>query len=423
MVALAVDTIPQLTLGTSDVLVQLPVPFGKNYRVTLNVRVYHPAGGALVYLRHPDACSALPSWNASPLGMGTGANNQSLVSSCTVVTDKLGRIAASSVYAGTICNIGVVGWEQVDPKPVLDISLQHVAPGGRIDAIADFGGGIFAATRAGTSTSAQGKVYERKPSGWSLHASLTSSQGITCLFPGLTGDQGFALGHTSDLWEKPDGTDAWAFIGKVSTRAALPNLGLSYSGCVLPSGTILIATSAGYVYRKSITDTSFTEIFVDAGGVYRMMKVADGVICNTWSGKVYKNTDDGWTWNHAATLSSGPLYAIEYCGSGRVLIGSVSGKIYESTCNGDVGSFYQIQALDGEADDFCAFGDCVVYSAYTSQKNVYLRTAEGGFRCMGNLPNGDWMDHVIATTINGEPAAIGGTSQGYVAEMKLKSLS
>lgn len=419
--SIGVDCIPQITLGPSNDLIQLPVPHGKNYRVEMNVRVYHASGGALVFLRNPDCRNSPPSWNSGPLGLGTGANNQSMISNCTVVTDKHGRIAASAIYSGTICNISIVGWEAVALSPILSISTELVASGGRIDAVADFGGTIFAGTRSGVSTSAQGKVYKLTGSGWVLNAALTAIQGITCLFAGNSPGQGFALGHLSDLWETTDNGDTWTFVGRVSSRTAPPSLGLSYSGCVTSTGTILIATSAGYIYRKAISDSSFEEIFIDASGVYRLMKVGDGVICNTWSGKVDKSDDDGETWAETATLSSGPLYAIEYCGNGRVLIGSGSGKLYESSDNAD--TFIQIQILDGEADDFCAFGDFDLYTTYTGQKNLYLRTGDDGFRSMGSLPNGDWLDHTIKATIGGNEIAIGGTSQGYIATIGVEDAS
>lgn len=408
-------------LSAATQLVGLPVPIGENWRVTMNVRAYNPSSSPNIYLRNPDCCDRPPSWTSGPLGVGLGMANVSMMSGYEVITDKHGRIAASALSSGTSCLISVTGWEQVDLPKRLSIETELIAPGGRIDAVSDFGGSLFAASRPGTSSSAQGKVYKKTGSTWALNASLTSTQGITCLFSGTSAGHGFALGHLSDLWSTVDDGGSWSFVGRVSGRTAPPNLALSYSGCVLPSGTVLMASSAGYVYRKDTSSSSFSEIFVDGAGVYRLMKVADGVIGNTWSGKVVKSVDDGLTWSVVATLSSGPLYAIEYCGDGRVLIGSASGKIYESFDNG--GSFTHIQSLDGEADDFCSFGGVDLYSTYTSQKSIYLKSDEAGFRSMASLPSGDWLDHTISTVIGGVPVAIGGTSQGYIATITLADAS
>lgn len=417
---------PQIVINAnlnagSTHLFQLPVPLGENVEVELDVRVMNQTASAAAWIRYPGCAESAPSFGSSPLGAGLGIANASMMHRLRVVTDKLGQVAVSVYANGTVVMASlcaVIG--AVDLASRIEMSSVKVSTGGRIDAVCNLGAGIvLAGTRKNTSEQEQGKIYRSQDYGqtWTLASHLTNMAGITCIAAAQAGEV-YAVAHNSEIWKSTDYGLTWVSLGAVSQNTARPNLALSYGITVTPCESLILLDSAGYVFRSTDGGSSFSSAFVDQAGLYRLQKVDGGILANGWGGKVFKSVDDGITWVEIQKLSDGPLYAIEYLGSGVVLIGTASGKVWMSEDNGDTWRHSQI--LQGEADDFVSVGQSTIYSTYTGDKQIY-HAEDGGrtFVPIGPLKTepGDWLDHVVFCDEPGGASGIGGTAFGHIVRI------
>ena len=226
----------------------------------------------------------------------------------------------------------------------------------------------------------------------------------------------FARTFSGQLWGSDDLAETWFTLATTTA---------GYGIHALPSGTVLIADALTpfQILRSIDNGVTFTSVFTGAGGFYRFMQVADGVVLNSFDGKVLKSRDDGLTWEVVANIPPTPVYGIEtLADDGRVMIGDELGKLYVSAFNGD-GPYRLIGQYDGASDDLASLGNgLVLHTTYTSQKNVYLLQDERLVHS-SSVPTvtGDVFDHVIPLRMeDGSMGFVGGTVKGYVVTGQVK---
>ena len=287
-----------------------------------------------------------------------------------------------------------------------------VHSGGRLDSLADLGGGnLLSASRSPNPA----KVYGSTNSGvsWSLYETVGSVDLNTV----KSAESGVAymVDENSKVYKTANYGDTWADLGQLSSATPVSPFARCYGLLVTFAGSILVADMAntgGRIFRSTDGGSSFTNLgTIGTGGIYRLQEVGDGILCNDTSGRIFKSTDDGVTWISKGQLVASPLWAIEYCGNGICLVASDSGQIFRSTDNGE--NWSSIITLDGGADDLAYIGSTVIYSTYTSRKQFYRSDDSGAtWYLSGVLPTlaGDTLEHVIA--IGGR--FIGVTNAGFV---------
>lgn len=299
----------------------------------------------------------------------------------------------------------------------------EVEPGGRIDAIADFGDGVIV---LGTRLPNPSNVYRSADYGrtWELVANVGEDDYITCV-ASVGGGVGYVLtGAKVHVWKTEDGGKTWRDLGQANDADSETNFAEAYGMVVTEQGTILIAdTDAGGGRITRSTDGGQTWTVSDPISplaIYRLQLVGDGIIVNGWEGNIYKSTDDGLTWRDCGRLMDSFLYAIDYLGDGAVLIGTESGHIFRSEDNGD--SWANMGHVGDSADDFVSLGDGrAIFTTYRNTKHLHY-SADGGatwtnWGDVGTGVTGDWFDHVIATHDGQNTLVVGGTNKGFVLRM------
>lgn len=113
------------------------------------------------------------------------------------------------------------GWERTE-----------VEPGGRIDAIADFGGGVVV---LGTRLPTPSNVYRSADLGrtWDLVANVGADDYVTCVVAGA-GDVGYILtGAKVHLWKTEDDGLTWRDMGRINDSDS----GTNFAGTILVADT------------------------------------------------------------------------------------------------------------------------------------------------------------------------------------------
>lgn len=303
-------------------------------------------------------------------------------------------------------------WERVE-----------VEPGGRIDAIADFGDGVIV---LGTRLPNPSNVYRSADYGktWARVANVGADDYITCV-ASAGGGVGYILtGAKVHVWKTEDGGKTWRDLGRVNDADSETNFAEAYGMVVTEAGTVLIAdTDAGGGRITRSPDGGQTWSVsepISPLAIYRLQPVGDGIIVNGWEGNIYKSTDDGLTWRDCDRLMDSFLYAIDYLGDGVVLIGTESGHIFRSKDHGD--SWTNMGHVGDSADDFVSLGGGrAIFTTYRNTKHLHY-TADGGatwtnWGDVGTGVAGDWFDHVIATHDGENTIVVGGTNKGFVLRM------
>ena len=239
-------------------------------------------------------------------------------------------------------------------------STHPAIPGGRIDAIADLGGGIVV---AGSRNPKPGHIFRSTDCGasWTDLGNILGDDihtgSATCI---ASAGDGVAYLLTGDahVWKSVDWGATWTPLGQVSDMPRHENFHYSYSIAVLERGTVLVSNtnpSGGHVVRSA--DGGATGEGGGAGSpmaLYRFEKLSDAVLVNGWAGHVYRSTDDGKTWADLGKLCEGALYATEYLGNGIVLQGGENGAIYRSADSG--ATWGEVARFSESADDFVYLG-------------------------------------------------------------------
>lgn len=301
-----------------------------------------------------------------------------------------------------------------------------LAPGGRIDALADLGQGVVV---CGSRNGRPGHVFRSTDAGahWTDLGNLLGMDplgaSVTCLAPTGSGVV-YLLTGTAHVWKSSDSGATWSILGRVSHNPRLSTFQQSYGLAVLASGTVLVSDTnptGGHIFRSEDGGKTWHDLGpVSHRALYRFDLTADGVIVNGWAGHVYKSLDDGRTWSDRGQLADSPLYATEYLGDGVVLQGSESGVVFRSMDNGD--SWTETARLPGAADDFVSLHRSnVLYSTYTEKQHVFLSHDSGlSWTDVGRVPSSaddDVLDHVISVEHDGRRFAVGGTKRGHVVRL------
>lgn len=318
----------------------------------------------------------------------------------------LGSLLVSSLWAVE------PAWERIE-----------VEPGGRIDAIADFGDGVVV---LGTRLPNPSNVYRSADFGktWDLVANVGANDYITCVAAGVDGVGYLLTGAKVHVWKTEDDGLTWHDLGRVNDADSETNFAEAYGMVVTAAGTVLVADTdadGGRITRSTDGGQTWSvSAPISPLAIYRLQLVGDGVIVNGWAGNIYKSTDDGATWRDCGQLMDSFLYAIDYLGDGAVLIGTESGHIFRSEDNGD--SWTNRGHVGDSADDFASLGGGrAIFTTYRDSKHLHY-TADGGatwtnWGDVGTGVAGDWFDHVIATHDGENTIVVGGTNQGFVLRM------
>ena len=304
----------------------------------------------------------------------------------------------------------------------------HAAiPGGRIDAIADLGGGVVV---AGSRNPKPGHIFRSADCGgtWTDLGNVLGEElhtgSVTCL-ASAGGGMAYLLTGDAHVWKSVDWGVTWAPLGQVSTMPRLEPYHFSYSITVLPTGTVLVSNTnpaGGHVFRSEDGGASWQDLgAISTQALYRFEKVGADVLVNGWAGHVYKSTDDGRTWLDRGRFSARALYATEYLGKGIALQGGEDGGIFRSVDHG--ATWREVARFADSADDFVHVGRGeVFYSTYTGARNVYRSRDYGEtWEDIGPVPSGaeeDIWDHVVAVRCGRERFAAGGTARGYIVRYR-----
>lgn len=296
----------------------------------------------------------------------------------------------------------------------------EVEPGGRIDAIADFGDGVIV---LGTRLPNPSNVYRSDDYGksWTKVANVGEDDYITCVAAGKGGVGYILTGAKVHVWKTEDDGLTWRDLGRVNDSDSETNFAEAYGMVVTEAGTVLIADTdagGGRVTRSEDGGETWTVgAPISPLAIYRLQLVGDGIVVNGWAGHMYKSTDDGRTWRDVGKLMDSYLYAIDYLGGGAVLIGTESGHVFRSE---DYGETWVNQGHVGDsADDFVSLGaGRAIFTTYRNSKHLHF-TEDGGrtwenWGSVGTGADGDWFDHVIATHDGKNVIVVGGTNKGYV---------
>lgn len=319
------------------------------------------------------------------------------------------RVFAVVFLGCQLLSAGPGDWERIE-----------VEPGGRIDAIADFGDGVVV---LGTRLPNPSNVYRSDDLGatWSLVGNVGTDDYITCVASGKGGVGYILTGAKVHVWKTEDDGLTWLDLGRVNDADSGTNFAEAYGMVVTPAGTVLIADTDEDGGRITRSDdggkTWHVSEPISPLAVYRLQLVGDGIIANGWAGHIYKSTDDGVTWWDCGKLMDSFLYAIDYLGNGEVLIGTESGHIFLSDDNGET---WTNQGHVGDsADDFVSLGEGrAIFTTYRESKRMHY-TADSGrtWSDWGDVAtgaDGDWFDHVIMATDGDETVIVGGTNKGFV---------
>jgi len=311
------------------------------------------------------------------------------------------------------------------PDANVEWERTEIQPGGRIDAIADFGEGVVV---LGTRNPHPSHVFRSSDYGktWTHVASLDPEDYITCVASG-PGDTGYILtGEKAHVWKTTDDGITWHDLGKVTSPKKFHNFARTYGMVVTPSGTILVADThadGGRITRSTDGGKTWqTSPSISTDAIYRLQLVGDGILANGWAGNIYKSTDDGLTWTDRGQLMDSYLYAIDYLGNNEVLIGTESSHIFHSADNGD--TWTNLGPVSHSSDDFVSLGNGhVIFTTYRETKTIHYSADSGRtWTSLGNVGTGvegDWFDHVIALRHDEKTIIVGGTHQGFVLRYEI----
>lgn len=308
----------------------------------------------------------------------------------------------------------------------IDWQRIEVEPGGRIDAIADFGDGVIV---LGTRLPHPGNVYRSADLGatWTRVANVGTDDYITCVAAGPGGVGYILTGAKVHVWKTDDDGLTWRDLGRVNDSDSGTNFAEAYGMVVTAKGTVLIADTdaqGGRITRS--TDGGKTWQVsepISPQAIYRLQTVGDGILVNGWAGHIYKSTDDGLSWRDRGKLTDSFLYAIDYLGDDGVLIGTESGHVFHSADNGE--TWVNRGWVGDAADDFVSMGKGrVIFTTYRNSKQLHY-SADGGTTWMnwgdvGTGVAGDWLDHVILAETDQAAVVVGGTNKGFVLRMPLE---
>lgn len=310
--------------------------------------------------------------------------------------------------------------------------IKELAPGGRIDAIADFGDGVVV---AGTRRPNPGKIFRSEDFGktWKMVQNIIDVSGngsITCIARGRN-KTAYLLTGEGAFWRSEDNGISWNYLNTITTNKNKYGFAATYSIMVTKLGTVLITdtdSEGGHIYRSQNEGSTWQDIGkISNKGSYRFTDVGKGIIVNGWEGKVYISYDDGKDWQISGNLENdSPIWATEYMVTSHAIEGSKNGNIYVG--NISTNKWKKVATLKGEADDFVYLGQgAVIYSTGPGgpgQRDIYLSLNYGKtWQNIGDVEtkvDGDWLDHVIAIDSTDKVICIGGTGKGFIVRAEIK---
>lgn len=418
-----VATINNVTLGTLETAYTLPIPSGRRVLVKLNIRIVNPAGSVAVHLRSDVEMGQLPGFTDGPYAtLALAAINQSMVNQVECWSSTARQIL--TVMHANSCTFGaaVVGWMDPDidasgrMQPAMTSPVSLV--GSRIDAICDCGDGVVIAAARDTLP---GRIYRSTDYGRSFTlvgtATGSGNTSVLCVASDFAGNV-YAILLNGDLWKSTDNGVTWAFKAQVTTSG-----GPCYGVVVAADGSVIVTDrkdAPGAIWRSTDGGCTFAKVLQEPGGskgTYRVVTCRDGLVANSFTGIIYRSTDNGATWTATQTLTSSEVYGLCYCENGILLCGDLDAKVYRSVDDGV--TWAQIAQVDGASDDIGYLGGGrVIYTTYTSKKRLYSSDNFGDqMRTLGRCPTvaDDWADHVAVVNEPGKNSTLLVSSgKGYV---------
>lgn len=329
-------------------------------------------------------------------------------------------------------------------QPSVNWEVQELIKDGRIDAVADLGGGVLI---AGSRWPNSGRIFRSTDYGvtWKKVKDLTEPKGtyLNNEILGLMGGRGnyaYLITSNAHFWRSKDKGLTWEKTAELD--AQMGKMAYSYSICVTRKHTVLV-TRGFSVYRSTDNGLHFEKTGpVSDNFLYRLQEVGNSILLNGWAGKLYRSDDDGKTWNTFSQLGPATfplriikpydplrmqpyLTAIEYLGDDVFMQGTTQGenyRIHRDRPDQIEGS----SKLNGGLDDYAYLGYGTIIAGtyldsaltYRGERNNYISYDNGAnWQHLGVIPTGaagDWLDHIISVDKKDSVIAVGGTSKGFI---------